>query len=256
MALEIKICGLNTPEALDVALDAGADIVGFVFFPPSPRHLGFEVARALGARVRGRALKVALSVDADDEWLAAVSRRSSPTCCSFTAGDAGAGERVKAQFGLPVMKAIAVETKRRPGGAVALPRRRRPPAVRCARAARGDAAGRARQDVSTGGSCKTSTSACRSCCRAGSMPDNVARGAAHHAGARRRRVLGRRARAGREGPGEDSRLRPCRARGRGRRRQKDCEPGMTVQSNPTRSAPAPTSAGTSASTAAASSPRR
>ena len=56
-----------TPDALDVALDAGADMVGFVFFPPSPRHVGFEAARSLGARVRGRAKKVALSVDADND---------------------------------------------------------------------------------------------------------------------------------------------------------------------------------------------
>ena len=51
VTVEIKICGLMTPEAVDVALDAGADMVGFVFFPPSPRHLSFETARALGARV-------------------------------------------------------------------------------------------------------------------------------------------------------------------------------------------------------------
>ena len=49
MALAIKICGLNTPEALDVALESGADLVGFVFFPPSPRTIGLEAARALGA---------------------------------------------------------------------------------------------------------------------------------------------------------------------------------------------------------------
>ncbi|MBO0716044.1 MAG: N-(5'-phosphoribosyl)anthranilate isomerase, partial [Rhizobiales bacterium] len=58
MSLIVKICGLSTPETLDAALDAGADMVGFVFFPPSPRHLQFDVARALGARVRGRAQKV------------------------------------------------------------------------------------------------------------------------------------------------------------------------------------------------------
>src|SRR6516162_608390 len=71
MSVLIKICGLKTPEALDVALEAGADLVGFVFFAPSPRHVGTEAARALGARVRGRAQKVALSVDAGDDELAA-----------------------------------------------------------------------------------------------------------------------------------------------------------------------------------------
>src|SRR5437763_1217880 len=65
MSLIVKICGLKTPDALDAALAAGADMVGFVFFPPSPRHLGFDAARALGARVKGRAKKVALSVDAN-----------------------------------------------------------------------------------------------------------------------------------------------------------------------------------------------
>ncbi len=67
----VKICGLSTATTLDVALEAGADAVGFVFFPPSPRHLGYDAARTLGARVKGRAEKVALSVDADDAMLAA-----------------------------------------------------------------------------------------------------------------------------------------------------------------------------------------
>ena len=63
MSVLVKICGINSPDALDAALAAGADLVGFVFFPPSPRHLGFDVARALAARVKGRARKVALSVE-------------------------------------------------------------------------------------------------------------------------------------------------------------------------------------------------
>src|SRR5215203_4711240 len=64
MALLVKICGLKTPEALDAALVAGADMVGFVFFPPSPRNLGIEAARPLGERVQGRAKKVALPIEA------------------------------------------------------------------------------------------------------------------------------------------------------------------------------------------------
>ena len=58
MSLIVKICGLSTPGALDVALDAGADMVGFVFFAPSPRHLAFDTARTLGERVCARAQKV------------------------------------------------------------------------------------------------------------------------------------------------------------------------------------------------------
>ena len=66
MSLLVKICGLTTRETLDAALAAGADMVGFVFFPPSPRHLGLEAARELGRAAKDRALKVALTVDADD----------------------------------------------------------------------------------------------------------------------------------------------------------------------------------------------
>jgi phosphoribosylanthranilate isomerase len=62
--IEVKICGIRTPEALDAALDEGADFVGFVFFPPSPRHLTLAEGAALAARVRGRAGIVVLTVDA------------------------------------------------------------------------------------------------------------------------------------------------------------------------------------------------
>jgi phosphoribosylanthranilate isomerase len=110
MSLLVKICGLKTPETLDVALDAGADMVGFVFFPPSPRNLAFAAARALGDRVKGRAQKVALSVDADDDWLAASIAALHPDLLQLHGKESP--ERVlaiKSRFKLPVMKAIAVE---------------------------------------------------------------------------------------------------------------------------------------------------
>jgi phosphoribosylanthranilate isomerase len=111
MSVVIKICGLSTPETLDVALAAGADMVGFVFFPPSPRHLGFETARALGASVRGRAGKVALSVDADDEWLLACVEALRPDLLQLHGKETPARvAAVKARFGLPVMKALPIET--------------------------------------------------------------------------------------------------------------------------------------------------
>jgi len=112
MGLTVKICGLRTSEALDVALHAGADMVGFVFFPPSPRHVDFAAARELAARVKGRALKVALSVDADDEWLAACVAALAPDLLQLHGRETPKRVlAVKTRFRLPVMKAIAVETR-------------------------------------------------------------------------------------------------------------------------------------------------
>src|SRR6185295_3783801 len=109
MPVAIKICGLKTSEALDVALEGGADMVGFVFFAPSPRNLGLAAAHALGARVRGRARKVALSVDATDDELAAVIEALEPDMLQLHGEEAP--ERVtmvRARFGLPVMKALPI----------------------------------------------------------------------------------------------------------------------------------------------------
>jgi len=111
MSLIVKICGLATRETLDVALDAGADMVGFVFFPPSPRHLGLAMARDLGKQARGRALKVALTVDADDLTLADIVEALQPDILQLHGKETAARlSDIRQKFGLPVMKAIAVET--------------------------------------------------------------------------------------------------------------------------------------------------
>lgn len=68
----VKICGLTDAATVDAALDAGADLIGFVFFPRSPRNLAPAAAAALAERARGRAQIVALTVDADDALLAAI----------------------------------------------------------------------------------------------------------------------------------------------------------------------------------------
>lgn len=112
MPLLVKICGLKTPETLDTALDAGADMVGFVFFPPSPRNLGFQAARSLAARVKGRARKVALTVDADDDTLASIIEALKPDMLQLHGKETP--ERVvvvRTRFGLPVMKALPIATR-------------------------------------------------------------------------------------------------------------------------------------------------
>ena len=112
MTLLVKICGLSTPDTLDVALDAGADMVGFVFFPPSPRNISFEQARALAGRVKGQARKVALTVDADDALLEKIIEALKPDMLQLHGHETP--QRVAAireSFGLPVMKVLPIETK-------------------------------------------------------------------------------------------------------------------------------------------------
>jgi phosphoribosylanthranilate isomerase len=112
MSFIVKICGLSTPETLDAALDAGADMVGFVFFPPSPRHLQFDDARALGQRVRGRAQKVALTVDAEETFLQSVAEALRPDILQLHGSESVAAiQGIRRKFGLPVMKALPIAVK-------------------------------------------------------------------------------------------------------------------------------------------------
>jgi len=112
MTILVKICGLSTLETLDVALEAGADMVGFVFFPPSPRHLQFDAARALGQRVRGRAQKVALTVDADETLLQLVVGALHPDILQLHGSESVAQiAAIRRKFGLPVMKAVPIAAK-------------------------------------------------------------------------------------------------------------------------------------------------
>src|SRR5947209_13910487 len=112
MSLLVKICGLSTPDTLDVALDAGADMVGFVFFPPSPRNISFEQARALASRVKGKARKVALTVDADDRLLEKIVDALKPDVLQLHGHETPQHvAAIRESFGLPVIKVLAVETQ-------------------------------------------------------------------------------------------------------------------------------------------------
>ncbi|TVO69182.1 phosphoribosylanthranilate isomerase [Denitromonas ohlonensis] len=65
----IKICGLTRTQDVDAAVASGADAVGFVFYPPSPRNVTIEQAAVLMARVPPFVTIVALFVNADPAWV-------------------------------------------------------------------------------------------------------------------------------------------------------------------------------------------
>lgn len=108
-SLVVKICGLSTPETVTAALEAGADMVGFVFFPKSPRNVSLEAAGRLAALARGRAQVVALTVDADDALLAGIVAAVRPDWLQLHGHESA--ERVavvRARYARPVMKAFGI----------------------------------------------------------------------------------------------------------------------------------------------------
>jgi phosphoribosylanthranilate isomerase len=109
MSVQVKICGLSTAETMAVALDAGADFVGLVFYPKSPRNVSLAAAATLADQARGRAKIVVLTVDADDALLTAITDGVRPDF--IQAHGAETPDRVAqitALTGRPVIKAIRV----------------------------------------------------------------------------------------------------------------------------------------------------
>lgn len=109
MPIDIKICGLKTFDALDAALGAGADMIGVVFFARSPRNVDLATARALAERARGRAGIAALTVDADDALLAAITAQVKPDVLQLHGEESPARVAgIRARFGTRTMKAIGI----------------------------------------------------------------------------------------------------------------------------------------------------
>lgn len=109
MTAKVKICGLSTPETMEAAIKAGADFVGLVFFAKSPRNVALRQAVKLADQARGRALVVALVVDADDAALRSIASEVQPDF--FQAHGSETPERIgaiKSLTGIPVIKALKV----------------------------------------------------------------------------------------------------------------------------------------------------
>jgi phosphoribosylanthranilate isomerase len=111
MTTKAKICGIKSEAALNVALEAGADYVGLVFFPASPRNVDFETAKALAGRAREKAsaVIVALLVDADDELIDRVASEVAPGMLQLHGAERPERvEEIRSRWDLPIMKAVGV----------------------------------------------------------------------------------------------------------------------------------------------------
>ena len=106
----VKICGINSDAALDAALDAGADWVGFVFFPPSPRHVTPQQAAGLSARRPGGPARVGLFVDPTDDDVARTLGAVALDILQIYAAP-GRAAALRARFGVPVWHAAGIHTR-------------------------------------------------------------------------------------------------------------------------------------------------
>lgn len=111
MAVDVKICGLTDEDAIDAALEAGADYIGLVFFAKSPRAVTPERAAELLQFVEG-VQKVGLFVDPDDSLLDAVMTNLRLDLLQFHGSETPERlAQVRLEYGVPVMKVIPVATR-------------------------------------------------------------------------------------------------------------------------------------------------
>lgn len=109
MTIDVKICGLTDEAAVAAAVEGGAAMTGFVFFPASPRHLTPRRAAELTGRVPGHVVKVGLVVDAGDDLLADIAATAGIDMLQLHGSETP--ERtaeVRTRFGFPVMKVLPI----------------------------------------------------------------------------------------------------------------------------------------------------
>jgi phosphoribosylanthranilate isomerase len=105
--IRVKICGVTDPAAFDTIVACGADWVGFVFFPASPRALSPREAAALSARYDGGPQRVGLFVEPSDDDVAAALDALPLNALQLYTTPARAAE-LRARFGVPVWRAVGV----------------------------------------------------------------------------------------------------------------------------------------------------
>ena len=111
MPVSAKICGLSTPQTLDAAVAGGAGHVGFVFFPPSPRNVGFDQVQALAAHVPGHVARVGVFVDPDDAVLDAAIAAAGLDAIQLHKATPERVAAIRNRTRLQVWAAVAVKTR-------------------------------------------------------------------------------------------------------------------------------------------------
>ncbi len=106
--IQVKICGINDPAAFDTVVEEGADWVGFVFFPPSPRFVTPAQAASLSMRHAGGPLRVGLFVDPEADQIAAALDVVHLDILQLY-GRIPDITALRARFGKPIWRAVGID---------------------------------------------------------------------------------------------------------------------------------------------------
>ena len=106
--LIVKICGIKTPSILEATIDAGADMVGFVHFVRSPRHVSIEEVASLISAARGRVQTCVLLVNPDNSCVAEIAALGPDWIQLHGPETPHRVEAIRAEAGVEIMKALPV----------------------------------------------------------------------------------------------------------------------------------------------------
>lgn len=111
MAIDVKICGLSTPETIDAAIAGGATHIGLMFFAKSPRNVAIERAAALTKNLPAHVRAVGVFVDPDAEFLDEVRKQVTLQVIQLHGDERPAFvSRTAQRHGIEVWKVIPVKT--------------------------------------------------------------------------------------------------------------------------------------------------
>lgn len=104
----IKICGIKTSEMLEVVIDAGADIVGFMNFAKSPRHVDIDQIGELISQARGRIETAVVTVNPDNSLISEIAMFDPQWLQLHGTESVSRVTSIRSEGGVPVIKVLPV----------------------------------------------------------------------------------------------------------------------------------------------------
>jgi phosphoribosylanthranilate isomerase len=106
--LIVKICGIRTPDILEAAIEASADMVGFMHFERSPRHVDLETLTELISQARGRVETCVVLVNPDNSCVMEVAALSPDWIQLHGPETPHRVETIRDEAGIAILKALAI----------------------------------------------------------------------------------------------------------------------------------------------------